>query len=76
MRIDWKTLSIVERRAMLEALIDAQTLAETLDDIGQICGYKALHVQENWQDSGLADRWERAGIQVDAARYFAQSHKL
>jgi hypothetical protein len=41
----------------LEALIDRRGAEDVLIAISEICGFKAEHVQENWQDLTLALRW-------------------
>lgn len=46
----------------LEPIIDRYGLDNVLDMIGLICGQKAAHIAENWQDTALAKRW--AGLEV------------
>jgi hypothetical protein len=41
----------------LEALIDKHGIDQVLIGLSEICGYKALHVAEVWQDTPLAKRW-------------------
>jgi hypothetical protein len=46
----------------LEPIIDRYGLDNVLDMIGLICGQKAKHIAENWQNTALAKRW--AGLEV------------
>lgn len=48
-------------QSQLECMIDAHGLAEVVDAIGDICGAKAQHIRETWQDEGLARTWDAAG---------------
>lgn len=41
-----------------EEAIDRHSLANVLDALSEICAGKATHIQENWQDTNLANRWE------------------
>ena len=41
----------------LEGLIDRRGIEQVLQQISDICGLKAQHVAEFWQDAGLAMRW-------------------
>ena len=45
----------------VEKLIDKYSLADVLIMIGDICNEKAAHIQVNWQDEGLAIKWNKAG---------------
>ena len=50
----------------LESLVDAATLAKTVDALSGIAFLKAQHIEENWQDRGLARQWERGAKLLDA----------
>jgi hypothetical protein len=41
----------------LEGLIDRRGIEQVLQQISDICGLKAQHVAENWQDAAMARRW-------------------
>jgi hypothetical protein len=41
----------------LEGLIDRRGIEQVLQQISEICGAKAQHIAENWQDTVLAKRW-------------------
>jgi len=45
----------------LERLVDLYGLSSVVQELHNICNAKALHVEENWQDDGLAKLWSRAG---------------
>lgn len=49
-----------ERLGVLENLIDRTDLIQVLNDLREICGLKAEHVLENWQDETLCDAWNKA----------------
>lgn len=53
-----------ERLEALEAMVDSATLAEVLEALADICHEKADHLRVNWQDSGMAVVWDRAGGRV------------
>lgn len=42
----------------LEQLIDKYSIADVLAVIGDICEVKAEHVLVNWQDEGIALKWQ------------------
>lgn len=44
----------------LEAMIDAANVQAVLVGISEICGEKAQHIEDNWQDYGLAKVWATA----------------
>jgi hypothetical protein len=56
----------------IEAYLDSQDGFSSLSDvyavIGDVCRAKAEHVQEAWQDDGLAYLWERHAKACDKAR--------
>jgi hypothetical protein len=41
----------------LENLIDKRGIQMVLQQISEICGFKAEHIASNWQDTLLAKRW-------------------
>jgi hypothetical protein len=43
--------------ATLEALIDAAGIEAVIQGLSEICGLKADHITETWQDAHLARRW-------------------
>jgi hypothetical protein len=53
-----------EQKLILESLIDASSLADVLETVGDICGEKSQHIAENWQDTPLAALWNRAASRV------------
>lgn len=44
---------------LLDALIDHHGTRGLLNLIAGACSAKADHIRETWQDSGLADDWDR-----------------
>lgn len=44
----------------LEGLIDTCSLQAVLEALSIICGNKAEHIRDNWQDNVLARRWDTA----------------
>lgn len=48
-----------ELEGKLEALIDAHGVREILIAVGNVCGDKATHLAEAWQDTSSAKVWER-----------------
>ena len=51
----------------IEALIDKFDLARVLQWTAEVCYMKSQHVEENWQDQGLASEWTKAGHKVIVA---------
>jgi len=41
----------------LEALIDAAGIEAVLQGLSEVCGLKAEHIAQAWQDTPLAKRW-------------------
>jgi hypothetical protein len=41
----------------LEALVDAAGIEAVVQGLSEICGAKADHIREAWQDAPLAKRW-------------------
>jgi hypothetical protein len=56
-----------ELELKVEDLIDNTSLFRVLAAISRVCHYKAEHVEETWQDRGLARNWDNAGGVVDKA---------
>jgi hypothetical protein len=48
----------------LEGLIDTFGLQNVLNGLACICSGKADHIKSNWQDYGLAARWEKAAVHL------------
>jgi hypothetical protein len=45
----------------MESLIDRVGMYETLSLVAAICGEKAAHIRENWQDDSAAKWWDKLG---------------
>ena len=45
---------------LIEAIVDSVGLRVTVDLLADICGSKAAHIAENWQDTYAAKDWEKA----------------
>lgn len=45
----------------LEEAIDRYGLGVIVEALGDICGEKAAHIEENWQDAVTARPWRTAG---------------
>jgi hypothetical protein len=41
----------------LEGLIDRRGIEQVLQQVSEICGWKAEHIAQDWQDTLLAKRW-------------------
>lgn len=52
----------------LEKLVDDNGLQAVIGALSQICFEKAEHIQENWQDSGLAKLWEKNAKVLDTTQ--------
>lgn len=52
---------------IIETIIDGHSVAKVLDMMAGICGQKAEHIRENWQDEPLARRWDRASKRLHTA---------
>ena len=56
----------------LEALIDQTSLLDVLVGLELVCGEKAEHIRQNWQDMPLARLWNRCSkVCGTAARHEA-----
>jgi hypothetical protein len=51
----------------LETMVDRHGLLHVLTGLELMCSEKADHIRENWQDTGLAAAWDRAGLQAGRA---------
>lgn len=60
-------LKAVDREA-LERMIDADDLDGVMEAIAEICGGKAEHLRENWQDEGAASEWDKDAAVIDKTR--------
>lgn len=49
----------------LERIVDKASLCTVLNTLAQIAFAKADHIERNWQDTGLARRWNRTGDKLD-----------
>lgn len=46
--------------AELERLVDATSLLDVLTGLELVCGEKAEHIRQNWQDKATARPWDKA----------------
>lgn len=51
-----RDLTMAERDA-LEALLDRTSVSAVLAALADLCGEKAQHIAENWQDRPLYESW-------------------
>jgi hypothetical protein len=51
-------------KTQLEALVDKLTLTGVVDLLSEIASEKSEHIQSNWQDTHLAQAWNRASNQL------------
>ena len=49
------------RSKVLEEMMDRHGIQNVIEDLAEICYAKAQHVEEAWQDPGLASVWNSAG---------------
>lgn len=56
-----------ERDDVIEAVIDASSLAAIVDALSAIAGAKAEHVAHNWQDASTAKAWDKASAILQTA---------
>lgn len=56
-----------EQQITLEQLIDRCGLANVVSAVADICGEKAEHIRENWQDESTAFMWDKAGEFLEIA---------
>lgn len=55
----------------LENLIDRRGIESVLHQISELCGFKADHIEHNWQDASLAKRWRTVEGAVGVASTYA-----
>ncbi len=55
----------LDQKRMLEAALDASSLADVLEALAEICRDKSQHLQENWQDESAAQLWNKAATRVE-----------
>ena len=57
-------------KEQLEAMIDSRNLHWVLSELADVCTEKADHIRENWQDEGLAEKWDNAAhnLHIDMKR--------
>jgi hypothetical protein len=48
----------VDALELIEEMIDKSSVKRVVTLVAEVCELKAQHVQEAWQDSGLAKTWE------------------
>jgi hypothetical protein len=58
----------------LEKLIDVYSLGAVLSALSYICGEKAAHVAENWQDMRLAKDWMRHSVVIAAVHQVIEDY--
>lgn len=51
----------------LETLVDRHGLANVVESLAIVCDLKQDHIQTNWQDRPLADRWQSASLALTRA---------
>jgi hypothetical protein len=49
----------------LERLVDRIGVHNVLDHLAIICGEKAEHLRDNWQDKTTAALWVRAAVRIE-----------
>jgi hypothetical protein len=54
-----------ESKAVLEELVDADSLDGVLEALAAICREKADHIRANYDDRSLARAWAIAGIRLE-----------
>lgn len=62
----------LEDAESIERLVDKFGIAAVLNLITVICGAKAEHIAVNWQDTGLAKRWDTVANQLGHAQAAAR----
>jgi hypothetical protein len=65
-----------EPAVIIEKIIDGTSLAKVCDMLAGICGEKASHIEENWQDTPLANRWQRASNRLHTLSEAFRKSKL
>lgn len=66
-----KPQDLIALEEMLEKAVDRYSLRIVLEMLSWICGLKAAHLRETWQDDASAETWEKTGDGLDrvASRY-------
>lgn len=54
-----------DEKTDLELLIDRTSATEVLIALCEICGDKAEHIRENWQDDETCKPWDKAAAVLD-----------
>lgn len=49
----------------IESLIDSNNLRAVLYAISEVCVLKSEHIDQNWQDTGLAKAWSACAKRID-----------
>jgi hypothetical protein len=55
----------------LEDMVDAHNARHVIEALAEVCGSKADHIEENWQDKGLAKLWAHLAERLENAAEFA-----
>ena len=63
-------------RARLEATVDIQGIARTLEMLSEICADKAEHIRETWDEYGLAAAWSKVSNRIETVRESAVVERL
>lgn len=58
-------MSTVDVPEILECLVDKYGLSAVVDNLSIVCGNKAQHLRENWQDNSSAKLWDSDAIKLD-----------
>lgn len=64
---DLRTFDLANASDVLEALVDRHGLTHILTGLSLICGEKAEHIRENWQDRTTAKAWDADSRTLDKA---------
>lgn len=67
-------MQMKELENTLEQLIDKHGLGAISEALSQVCYEKADHIRSNWQDNGLAKRWETAAMQFPSPAFLKDIH--
>jgi hypothetical protein len=66
-------MTVKEQRDCIECVIDQIGLSATLMLVAEICGDKAAHIADNWQDTTLAKVWINDARVVEQACVLVES---
>ncbi len=50
--------------ADIEAIIDGNDVEYVLNVVAKVCGLKADHIMENWQDDETSQHWDNMGVTI------------